>query len=110
MTARRLDIKIEQGANFKLNVGVNGITDLSGYTARMQVRPTVDSITKYVDETSSTSSITLVGTNVVINISSTITNAYTWDSGVWDLEIQSGSGEVSRLLQGYATLSKQVTR
>jgi hypothetical protein len=45
-----------------------------------------------------------------LTISATDTAALTAGRGVYDLELVSGSGIVTRLLQGVATISRNVTR
>jgi hypothetical protein len=45
-----------------------------------------------------------------LSISATDTEALTAGRGVYDLELVSGSGIVTRLLQGVTTISRNVTR
>jgi hypothetical protein len=47
---------------------------------------------------------------ITLTISATDTAALTSGRGVYDLELVSGSGIVTRLLQGVATISRNVTR
>ena len=84
--------------------------NLTGYTARMQVRRTMESATTEIELTTENNGIALGGSSGPIEI--TITNAQTAaldSSGVYDLEIISGSGTVSRVIQGTFTLDLEVT-
>ncbi len=115
MAATTYDILIEQGATFsqvitykEAGVAVN----LTGYTARMQVRATLESASTLVELTTANSRIALGGAagTISLTISATDTAALTSGRGVYDLELVSGSGIVTRLLQGVATISRNVTR
>ena len=115
MAATTYDILIEQGATFsqvitykEAGVAIN----LTGYTARLQVRSTLESATSVVELTTANSRIALGGAagTITLTISATDTAALTAGRGVYDLELVSGSGIVTRLLQGVATISRNVTR
>ena len=126
MIAGIYNILIEQGTTFYrlidvmepdvLDPTIFEPFDLTGYTARMQIRRTVDSTTpmlSLVSPTASGNGITVQdGANnaISINITDTVTSSLT-SSGVYDLEIiKTSTGFVSRLLQGTVTLSREVTR
>jgi len=115
MAATTYDLTIEQGATFSLVITYkdNGVAvNLTGYTARMQVRATLESASTLVELTTANSRIALGGTagTITLTISATDTAALTAGRGVYDLELVSGSGIVTRLLQGVATISRNVTR
>jgi hypothetical protein len=110
------DITINQGATFELTItwkdSAGTAINLTGYTARMQVRETYSSTSSIVSLTSS-SGITLGGSagTIAIVISATTTAALTAPfSGVYDLELANAGGVVTRLLQGAATVTPEVTR
>lgn len=86
--------------------------DLTGFTARMQIRETVDSATILATLTTENGGITLGGTagTVTLLLSATATAAFTFGSAVYDLEIISAGGIVTPLLSGAVTLVKEVTR
>ena len=126
MLAGIYNITIEQGTTFYRLIDVMEPTildpdvyeafNLTGYTARMQIRRTVESTTPMLSLTSPTvngNGITVMdGANnaISINITDTMTSSLT-SSGVYDLEIiKTSTGAVSRLLQGTVTLSLEVTR
>jgi hypothetical protein len=85
--------------------------DLNGHTARMQVRRTIESSTVMISLTTENGGISIDGDNgkVSVIITDTQTSALT-SSGVYDLEIIDGGGNVSRVIQGDFILSPEVTR
>jgi hypothetical protein len=84
---------------------------LTNHTARMQVRRTIESTTPLITLTTENGRITLNGADGLINLSiSAADTAALTSSGVYDLEIISSSGLVSRVIQGTFTLSPEVTR
>jgi hypothetical protein len=114
MAAGALDFTIEQGATFNLlmtwkidDVAVN----LTGYTARLQARVDVED-TETVLSLTTGSGITLGGALGTISLDRTATQTAVLPTGefVYDLELQSGGGVVTRLVQGQLTISAEVTR
>ena len=85
--------------------------NLTGYTARMQVRSTKDSATTIVSLTTG-SGITLGGAagTITLDLSATATAALPSGVYLYDLELVSGGGQVTRLLEGKFTISAEVTR
>ena len=126
MIAGVYNITLEQGTTFYRLIDVMEPTvldpdvyeafNLTGYTARMQIRRTIDSETPMVSLTSPTVSgngITVMdGANNAISINITdATTSLVDSSGLYDLEIiKTSTGQVSRLLQGTVTLSREVTK
>lgn len=90
--------------------------DLSGFTARMMIRATVDATATLVSLVSGVaaplSGITLDNTlkTITLLISATDTAALTFSTGVYDLELVSSSGVVTQLLSGSVTVTDEVTR
>lgn|SRR5574343_526082 len=116
MAASTYDILIEQGATFQLNLvwkdsGGTPI-NLTGYTARMQVRHKLADTSPLLDFTTENGAITLGGVLGTISILglATLTDALTVKSGVYDLELVSAGGIVTRLIEGGVTITPQVTR
>jgi tRNA threonylcarbamoyladenosine modification (KEOPS) complex Pcc1 subunit len=115
MAATTYDILIEQGATYSQLVTYKeaGVAiNLTGYTARLQVRSTLESASTVVELTTANGRIALGGAagTITLTISATDTAALTAGRGVYDLELVSGSGIVTRLLQGVCTISRNVTR
>ena len=92
--------------------------DLSGFTARMHIRRTIDTPTPMITLTTENGRIainpSIVGDATKNNeISLSITAADTatiTTSGVYDLEIISAGGTVSKVIRGDVTLIPEVTR
>ena len=126
MIAGVYNITLEQGTTFYRLIDVMEPTvldpdvyeafNLTGYTARMQIRRTIDSETPMVSLTSPTENgngITVMdGANNAISINiNDATTSLVDSSGLYDLEIiKTSTGQVSRLLQGTVTLSREVTK
>jgi hypothetical protein len=125
------NLTIEQGSTFGRLISVEqpdlatdptGQTfenfDLSGFTARMHIRRTIDTATPMITLTTENGRIAInpsvVGDATKNNeISLSITAADTatiTTSGVYDLEIISTGGTVSKVIRGDVTLIPEVTR
>jgi hypothetical protein len=113
----KLKFTIYQGATFRKRLrwsskATGTPIDLTGCTARMQVRAEITSADILLELTTENGGITLGGAAGTIDlyVSDEATGAFTWDGGVWDLEIVHPSGEVTRLCQGSVSVSPEVTR
>ena len=86
--------------------------NLTGYTARMQVRDEVDSASAALSLTTENSRISLGGTagTITLLVSAADTAAVAAGEYVYDLELVSGAGTVTRLIQGCFTVDGEVTR
>jgi hypothetical protein len=117
--AQVYDLRIDQGATYSCTVtwtDTNGTAiSLTGYTARMQIRRRYADqdagITPLVSLTQA-SGLSLGGSagTVGITISATVTAGLPVGQWVYDLEVVSGGGVVTRLMQGAAYVSAEVTR
>jgi len=113
--AGTLHITIEQGATFNPTMtwkDQNGdAINLTGYSARMHIRADIDDASFIHEATTENFEIVLGGTagTIVFNISAATTEAFTFDTAVYDLELVNGT-IVNRLLRGDVILSKEVTR
>jgi hypothetical protein len=117
MAAANYNITIEQGADFSLPLtwkdGTGAVVNVTGYSARMQIRESYDSDDYIISLTSGVGGgITLGGAAGTINIeiSSSVTANMGLMRAVYDLELVSLSGIVTRLVQGDVTISREVTR
>jgi hypothetical protein len=109
------DLCVQQGATFRRVItwkADGALVNLTGYTARMQIRATAEASTALIELTTENGRIALGGSagTITLTISATDTAALTSGRGVYDLELVSGSGIVTRLLQGAVTISRNVTR
>jgi hypothetical protein len=109
------DIVCDQGATFtrvftwqdSAGVPIN----LTGYTARMQVRETVASASTLLSLTTENGGIYLGGAAGTVNLSATATQTAAIAAGcyVYDIELVNGA-TVYRLVQGQFTVDAEVTR
>ena len=78
----------------------------------MHVRPTVESSTLTISLTTENNRITLGGAagTITLHISATDTAALTPGLYVYDLEVVSGGGEVTRIIEGNFAVKAEVTR
>lgn len=135
MTAVEVDITIEQGATFRMGfTWADGVDDgsgnivagtpknLTGYIARMQIRKTQGS-PALVDATSTNGKILLgppagndAGTpvlsngRIVVKLSDEDTDLLNTKSAKYDLEVETATGEVYRLLKGAVTVDPNITQ
>lgn len=132
MAAGKYNFTIEQGATVDFEVQYKDSNslpiNLSGYQARMQLRPEAGSTTTYTTLSSSlgpcgtglnlsgsggiNASKPLSSGSIGVFISALSSSAFTFESALYDLEIASGSGncaKVTRLLEGVVKLSKNIT-
>lgn len=115
MIAGTHNFTISQGATFSSRIRLwnpDGTPfDFSGYKARMQIRSKISDPTYYVELTTENGRITLNNTNNSINLylADEVTKNIPRD-GVYDLEIESSYGEVSRVIEGAVRLKPEVTR
>ena len=86
--------------------------DLAGCTARMHVRPELESETILLALTTENGGIQLGGMpgHVQLFLSAEQTALLTWESGVYDLEVEFTDGDVRRLFAGSVKVSPEVTR
>ena len=129
MAAGIYDILIEQGADWRLFFAyknADGLpVNLAGYTARMQVRESATGRTKLFELTTENGRIFIDGPNgtVEVTIPASLSQPLVidpkklaWIDGkmvlqwVYDLELLSPDGHVTRLLQGAAHFTPEVTR
>ena len=116
ITPGNYDITIYQGTTytqeFTWKDEADTLVNLTGYTARMMARTSVDMASPFLTLTTENGGIALGGVagTIAITMSDTDTSALSITSGVYDLELVDSLGKVSRLLQGNLFISAEVTR
>lgn len=115
MRAGTHNITIDQGTDwsevYRLRDGNKELVDLSGYTARMQIRRDYDATAVMVELTTSNGRIVLGGEEGTITLSlDAATTAGITRAGVYDIELVSPGGQVYRPLRGDVNLRREVTR
>ncbi len=110
------ELNINQGSNLSLEIALknsNGTPlNLTGYTARMQLRASYtapDFIVELTTENGRLVINALLGT-ITMLLSASTTAAIVAKNYVYDLETVSATGFVTRVLQGEAIVSPEVTR
>lgn len=114
-----LSVPCVDGGSFQSGAAmlkVHDPVDLAGYSARMQIRATVESTDVLIELVTGAASgepaITI--DNTTKRITRTIPNAHTtaltWSKAVFDLEMVGSGGEVQRIDSGTVSVSKEVTR
>lgn len=84
--------------------------NITGYAARMQWRPTVESDVLIYDVTDVSGELVCGDGTVVLTIPDDISAAFTFDECVGDLEIESPAGKTIRLVKLKNFLDLEVTR
>lgn len=85
-------------------------TDLTGFTARMTVKDSVGgAILATLTTANSGITINVVGRVITITITAVASAAFTWTSGVYDLEMVSAGGVVTAIVAGKITVTPEVT-
>ena len=125
--AARYSFTIDQGSTTQFEVvyadGNNVPIDLTGYTAKMQLRPAPGSETLYatLSTTISPNGSGLYTTGLPSNpkpttsgsigvfMSAALTTGFTFDECSYDLEITNGS-YVDRVIEGKIKINKEVTK
>lgn len=88
------------------------IVDLTGCTARAQIREKIADATPVLTLTTENGGIALgdVAGTIDLFIADDETSPIDWLSGVWDLEVIHPGGDVSRPVGGAVAVSPEVTR
>jgi hypothetical protein len=110
--AAKANIVIDQGADFSTTITVTDdagdAVDLTGYTASGQIRKHYTSDTAY-NFTTSFSSPRSSG-EITLSLSRVTTANIAMGRYVYDVEITSAANTRSRLIEGIATITPEVTR
>lgn len=116
MAASYHDFTIDQGSTFQRTLtwkDSDGTPiDLTEFTARMQIRRTLRSEEVLVEMTTENGYIELGGAEgtIMLTIPADVTKELVVTRGVYDIELESVDGIVTRLLQGCVIISPEVTR
>jgi hypothetical protein len=109
------DLCIQQGATFRRVItwkADGALVNLTGYTARMQIRATAEAATSLIELTTANNRIALGGAagTITLTISATDTAALTAGRAVYDLELVAPDATVTCLIGGVVTIPRNITR
>ena len=115
--AQRKNLRLDQGSDFRhtfLYREPDGVTaiDLTGFTARAQVRESIWSATPLYEATTETTGLQITDpTNgkVVLTIAGSVSEAWLVDQAVYDIEVVD-SGSPTRIVQGTLFIDREATR
>lgn len=113
---RSMDLRMYQGKRFEQPVIISeegAPKNLTGYTARMQIREWKDSATVLADYTTENGRLLIDGPagKVTIVVPGSVNAAYGWGDAFYDLEVVDGGGEPGPpILEGKISLVREVTR
>lgn len=123
MPAATVDLTIEQGATWNQIIiwtdSTGAPVPLTGFIGRMQARTTIPGSSTLIDLTTANGGVLIDAPNGTITLVMTAaqTAALNWPAGSWvqdvgfyQLELESPTGFVTRLLKGKITLDPEVTR
>jgi hypothetical protein len=115
----RYDIQIQQGATFRIPFAFlqsnNAYLDLTGYTARMQIRRSYGSTDVLASPTCTIALNTTPNPDrweLTVSLTAAQTASLVPTDGVpyrYDIELVVGA-EVTRILEGYCTVTPEITR
>ena len=110
MAAGTYNITLDQGSDFEISLAVSG-QDLTGFTARGQIRPTPQSDILYGEFDFTISSPTSTGGTIAMSLPSFVSRNIPPGTFVYDVEVRNDSTRKAvRLIQGNITVVQGVTR
>lgn len=111
---KEIKMLIPQGTTyihtFNYTKSDGSLIDLTGYTARLQIRQNVTATTTLYNVTNSSGELVLGNGMVVLTMAEVDTAAFNFKNAVFDLEIISPANIVTRLVQGKVEVDPEVTR
>lgn len=115
MSVRRDRLVIPQGSYWEASWRVRDaagapVTDLSGWSVRGQIRATVDSDVVLYEWSVAAGNAALYAPFVSLIVFDTDSDAWTWQDGVYDIEVTDPGARVYRLAEGDVFVSREVTR
>lgn len=112
MSAATYNFNLDQGANFVLDMIMKedgAVKDLTGYSARAQMRKTKDATE--ISGTFTCSIPTPTAGTIKMEMANAVTGLIAAGTYFYDLEIYTGGDAVVlRLIQGQVTVTREITR
>ena len=114
MAAGKYNVKADQGSTFVLDfiVSTDSVPwNLTGYTARMQVRAFTSSPDTILDLSTAGGQIVLTsGGRVTVTVSAAVMSDVVAGKHYYDIELVSAGNEVTRILEGRFVVTAEVSR
>lgn len=113
---KRVDFYVPQGATYIrtwVHTNAAGVAiDLTGYTARLQIREFQAATTILYEATTENGDLVLTAASglVTLKIPAHVTAAWTFSVGAYDLELVAPLGETTKLGWGRVQVRPEVTR
>lgn len=113
--AQKCNIKLDQGSNSSFVFTVRdegGLVDLTGFTAIMQIRKTPYDLDAVDTLSTENGRIEIDTESAVISLKFPCftTENYPAIPLIYDIEIESEGGEITRILEGALTVDREITR
>ena len=110
--ARRVVLNIDQGTDTQIAVSVRDSTGqaVDMASARMQLRPTIESEIISDELTTENGRITIEAGSLALVFPNAVTTAMNAGTYAYDLEIVSSQDMVTRVMEGTITIRPEVTR
>lgn len=112
--ATRYDFEIDQGSDTSIPLALKDADgraiDLTGCTAAMQLRRSLACGDAADSLTTENGRITISGNSVILTFPHATTEDMEATRYVYDLEVTNTDDEITRVLEGYVTIRREVTR
>ena len=111
----RYDLKVDTGSDsiyiFNIVDASNVPLDTTGYEARMQIRPYRCANVVFDELTTANGRLKFVDVGKLqMYMTSEATDTYTFDTALYDIEVISKEGKVTRIVEGRVVANHGVTR
>lgn len=124
MSTKPYKLTIDQGATFSVSIvwknSDGTVKDLTGYTAKMQIRENYSEVNPLETLSTSNGEIVITDNTIVMSLPPSRTSAIPVDTGqssippkskyVYDLELTDTANNVTRLLYGAVEVTAEVTK
>ena len=105
---------IQQGTTWAISWPITDTQDapldVTGWTVHAQIRPTKESVEILHEFRTADGTATTDQNYVTLSVAPSVSSAWEWRHGVYDVELTDPDGRVSRIAEGAVTVSAEVTR
>lgn len=103
------DLSVEQGVDLDFPITIIGL-NVTGYTAKMQVRPYRESDDVLLEMSTENDKISTTDGTVKLKFRAADLAGVSWSAGVYDIKITSPSGAPARIMEGKFYVDRGTTR